>query len=112
MQLIIPSGLRSQKNIAADARNPCERRRWLVAKNLLTKSFRPLNGLSHADKPARGYAGLRSRAHRCWLWRCDALVLAVRFLLRGLAAFTDVDAALEVGAVFNRYARRYHIPGE
>src|ERR1700688_3993744 len=57
-------------------------------------------------------ANLRSGADCRGLGRWDALILAVGLLLRGLAALANIDAALEVGAVFDGDAGRGYGAGE
>src|ERR1700722_4920528 len=60
-------------------------------------------------------ARLRSGADSCGLGRGDALVFAVGLLLTGLAggaAFANVDAAFEEGAVFDGDAGCHDVAGE
>src|ERR1700722_14974601 len=55
---------------------------------------------------------LRSCPNRRSFRDGNAFVLAVRLLLAGLSALSDVDAALEVRAIFNRNACRNDVAGE
>src|ERR1700733_4423866 len=54
---------------------------------------------------------LRSCPNRRSFRDGNAFVLAVRLLLAGLSALSDVDAALEVRAIFNRNACRNDVAG-
>src|SRR6478609_3851826 len=65
---------------------------------------------ARSQKSANSAAKLRSRPNRRRLARRYWLLLAIR-LLR-LSALANVDAALEESAIFNRDARRNHIPGQ
>src|SRR5580658_8326864 len=70
-------------------------------------------GISRAKVPAP--RNLRAGADSRGLGRGDALVFAVGFLLAGLssgAAFADVDAAFEEGAVFNGDAGGDNVAGQ
>jgi len=88
----------SGKNKAAEIRTKCELRR---------QSCYP--SCDDADRLKL----LRPCAHGCRLGRRNALILAIGLGLGGgLAALANVDAALEVGAVFNGDAGCDHVAGQ